>query len=539
MFEQLQSLRTFLRMAWLYRWYGVMLSIGLCMAGWVFVQTLPDQFQVKAKVFLDSRSMLRPLLQGIAFNSGALSDSALLLSRTLLTRPNLEEVARRADLDLRAKTPEQFEEVIQDLASNIKIVVGRGDNLYDISYTHLQAKTAKLVVDELLNIFMEQSLGNTRRDIMVTQKFLDEQIAAYEKRLVEAEDRLKRFKQKNVAVMTSSQGGFFARLEETSLQLREAELQLAEAVRRRDQLRVQARGDDGGGDIFSESQLNPGDSVPPEIVQFDAKIQELNSRIEDLLINFTDKHPDVVALRQLKVDYEKRREEKATELAAREVESFGGDDVGPAADSPFRMQVKIQVAEADAAVAALQTRVEEFKRRVSELEKKIDTVPEIEAELTRLNRDYSINREQYNELLQRRELAYMSQEADQSEDDVKIKIIEPTRMPLEPTGPKRILLASVVLLAGLGAGGATAIVLSQLNPRIIDVPDLKNLTGLPVLGAVSLTFNIAYRQQRRFELMGFFGVLSGLFAIYAGQIALALIGFDLPNKIAAVLRTIV
>lgn len=528
-------------MAWLYRWYGVVLSIALCMVGWLFVQTLPDQFQVKAKVFLDSRSMLRPLLQGIAFNSGALSDSALLLSRTLLTRPNLEEVARRADLDLQAKTPEQFEEVIQDLASNIKIVVGRGDSIYDISYTHTEAKTAKLVVDELLNTFMEQSLGNTRRDIMVTQKFLDEQIAAYEKRLVEAEDRLKRFKQKNVAVMTSSQGGFFARMEETSLQLREAELQLAEAVRRRDQLRTQAQGDDGGGgggDIFSESQLSLDDSVSPEIALFDGKIQELNSRIEDLLINFTEKHPDVVALRQLIEDYEKRREEKATELAAREVESFGGDDSGPTVDSPFRMQVKMKVAEADAAVAALQTRVEEFKRRVSELEKKIDTVPEIEAELTRLNRDYSINRKQYNELLQRRELAYMSQEADQSEDDVKIKIIEPTRMPLEPTGPHRILLASVVLLAGLGAGGAIAVILSQLNPRIIDVPDLKNLAGLPVLGVVSLTSNIAYRQQRRFELMGFFGVLSGLLAVYAGQLALALLGFDLHNKIAAVLRTI-
>ena len=86
MFEQVQLLRTFLRMAWLYRWFGAMLAIALCLIGWIAVQILPDQYEVKSKVFLDSRSMLRPLLQGIAFSNSALSDSALLLSRTLLTR---------------------------------------------------------------------------------------------------------------------------------------------------------------------------------------------------------------------------------------------------------------------------------------------------------------------------------------------------------------------------------------------------------------------------------------------------------------------
>jgi uncharacterized protein involved in exopolysaccharide biosynthesis len=93
MFEQVQMLRTFLRMAWLYRWYGVVLAIALSTIGWTVVQLLPDKYEVKSKVFLDTRSMLRPLLQGIAFNSGMLSDSALLLSRTLLTRPNLEDAA--------------------------------------------------------------------------------------------------------------------------------------------------------------------------------------------------------------------------------------------------------------------------------------------------------------------------------------------------------------------------------------------------------------------------------------------------------------
>jgi len=119
MFEQVQLARTFLRMAWLYRWPGMVAASLLSILGWGFVQSLPDTYQVGAKVFLDSRSMLRPLLSGVAFNTGAASDAALLLSRTLLTRPNLEEVARRADLDLKARTPEEFNEVVDELTAGI------------------------------------------------------------------------------------------------------------------------------------------------------------------------------------------------------------------------------------------------------------------------------------------------------------------------------------------------------------------------------------------------------------------------------------
>lgn len=539
MFEQVQLVRTFLRMAWLYRWVGIIATIVVCLAGWVFVQSMPDQYKVNAKVFLDSRSMLRPLLRGIAFDSGALSDSAILLSRTLLTRPNLEEVARRADLDLTAKTPEEFDVLIKDLASDITIVGTRGEDIYEISYEHDTPKTAKLVVDELLNTFMEQSLGDQRRDTAVTQKFLDEQIAAYEKRLLEAEDRLKQFKQRNVGVMPGSQGGFFSRLEEAHNQLKAAELELQEGLRRRDQLQKQAESSASGGDFSGLDEFGTGAEVAPEIAYFDAKIQELVSRIDELLLNYTDKHPDIVAMRKLMANLEEKKKEKTAELASQAADALSsGEDQPTGFSNPFADQLKLQAAELDAAVAGLQTRVEEYKKRVKDLEKKVDTVPEVESELARLNRDYSINKKQYDELLARRELAHMAQEADQSEDDVKIKLIEPPIMPLLPTGPNRLLFATIVLLVGLGAGGGVAVLLSQLNPRIIDVPDLKNLTGLPVLGVISMTSNILYRQQRRFEMLAFFGVLSGVIVVYIGQITLLLMGFDLHSKISSVMGVI-
>lgn len=537
MFEQVQMARTFLRMAWLHRWAGMLGAALLSVLGWGLVQSLPDTYEVKAKIFLDSRSMLRPLLSGIAFNTGAAGDAALLLSRTLLTRPNLEEVARRADLDLVADTPESFSKLIDTLTSEIRIATGRrGGNVYDIAYTARDAKTAKRVVDELLNIFMEQSLGDARRDTVSTQKFLDEQIAAYEKRLVEAEDRLKQFKQRNVGVMPGSQGGFFARMQEAQAALNEAELTLEEARRRRDLLRREST--QAAGPVVDTSG---GKAAPvldsrrfPQLASYDSKIGELQGRIDEMLLKYTEKHPDIIALRRLIEEYTKRREEKAQELIANPQGPIVAAD-GQVVESPFNQQIKLEAAQAEATVGALETRVAEYRTRLQALSRKVDVVPEIEADLARLNRDYGITRKQYNELLERRELMKVGLEAEQSVDEVKIKILEPTRLPLEPTGPPRILLSSVVLMLALGAGAAISVILSQLNPRLIDVPDVKGLTGLPVLGVISMVSNEAHRQQRRLELVAFFSVLSGLVAVFAAQVTLDLLGFDIHAKVVALL----
>jgi len=543
MYEQVQVARTFLRMAWLYRWVGLATAIVACTLGWAGVQMMPDQYEVSAKVYLDSRSMLRPLLRGIAFDSGDLSNTTMLLSRTLLTRPNLEEVARRTDLDLGTKTPEDFDKLIADLSSDISIAGTPRDNIYEIKYSNDKPKIAKAVVDELLNTFMESALGDTRRETAVTQKFLEEQIAAYEKRLVEAEERLKEFKQRNVGMMPGAEGGFFSRLEAAHAQLKEAQLQLEEGMRRRDQLKEQAKNANSTvEDPFALEEDMPAEEVDTEIAQYEGKITDLNNRIDDLLVAYTEKHPDIVTMRKMIEDFkakiEVRKKELAKEAKEKPPAAEEEDDFAAMMGNPFKQQLSLQAAEADAMVAGLQTRVQEFDRRVKELEKRVDTVPEVEAELARLNRDYDVNKTQYDELLKRRELAYMAQEADQSEDDVKVKIIEPPRVPLLPTGPNRLLFSSIVLLLGLGVGGALSAVLSQMNPRIIDVPDLKDITGLPVIGVISLASSPLHRQQRRYELMAFSAALAGLVLVYVGQVVMFVMGIDLHGKISSVIGMI-
>ena len=523
--DQLQTTRTFLRMAWLYRWAGLSAAVLSCALGWTVVLLIPDQYEVSAKLYLDSRSMLRPLLRGIAFDSSTLEDTAALLGRTLLTRPNLEEVARRTDLDLGAHSPEDFDRLITGLAQSIKVSGTTRDNIYEISFRHPVPRTAKAVVDELLNRFMESALGDTRQETASTRKFLDTQIASYEQRLASAEESLKDFKQRNLGVMPGAQGGYFERLETARSQWHEAQLQLQEATRSRDQLHQQL----GGSPAASTT---PGSAEDPELAALDVRIADLHKRIDDLLLNFTDRHPDVIGMRKLLEDFGAKRSALVAAIAKRPPTAVASP---VSAADPYRAQLQVEAIQAGAQVAALEARVAAHASRVSELEKKVGTVPEVEAELARLNRDYDVNKKQYDELLLRREQALMSQEAEQSQEDVKVKIIDPPRLPLLPVGPNRLLLASVVLVLGLGLGGGLCVGLSQLNPRVIDVPDVREMTGLPVLGAISLTAGPQHRQQRRYELLAFGAGLFGIVLVYAAQVTLFLLDINLHGRLQHVL----
>ena len=530
--EQIQLARRYVRMVWPYRWAALALSTVICFGGWFFALSQPNIFEVKAKIFVDTRSMLRPLLKGLAVDSESLASSASLMKRTLMTRPNLEEVARKADLDLKSKGEQEFDRVVTSLAERIRLEGTSQDNIYEIGFTDTSPQQAKRVVDELLNSFLESALGSNRKDTAVTQKFLDEQISGYEARLLAAEPRLKEFKQKNVGNMPGDGSSYFTNLRGMRSSLQRAQLELQEAQNRSSTLRQQLEGEEPMLGVMSDTQS----FQMPLSSHYDVRIAKLQEQLDQLLLQFTDKHPDVAAIRQQSTELEARRDDEMKKLAEKLAnEPMGGAGIG-AGDSGVMQDIKLAMAEADAEVAGLSARVNAYKQQIVELERAVDTIPEIEAELKRLDRDYGLNKQQYDELLRRRESARLSQEVDQQADDVKLKVIDPPRVPVLPIGPQRVQMMSMVLVASLGAGLGLAFLLSQINPRFYSSDELKEITQLPILGTVSLVFSERQRTERRMELAVFALMLMGLIAIYGGLVTLETLHFNLNARITALLE---
>lgn len=521
MIEQIQIARKYARMVWPYRWLSLIVAFLVAVVGSYYVFSLPPVYEVKTKIFVDTRSMLRPLMKGLAVDNNALASSASLMKRTLLTRPNLEKVAREADLDLETKTDREFDALIDGLIANIKVSGTPRESIYSIKYTDRDPQKAKKIVDELLNAFLESALGSSRTDTVVTQKFLDEQIIEYEKRLIEAEERLRDFKQRNVGMMPSQGGNYYTRLQEAKNALSSASLALSESQKRRDELNR----------MLSDPSQSTSSSLGGGLrTQYSDRIDALEQTLDSLTLQYTEKHPEIkgtkATLSELKIRHE-------AELKKLKEEASSGS-VGATADNGYN-QIRLALGSASAEAEALQTRVARYQSKVDELERLVDTIPEVEAELVRLDRDYGLNKSQYQALLKRRESARLSQEVDQKADNVKLKVIEPPRVPLKPSGPDRITYLSFTFLGALGFGGALAFLMSQLNPRFYSSDELKDFARIPVIGVVSLISNQRQKTERRMELAVFSTMLLGFFSLYGGFTAIELSQIDVHQKIMEVM----
>jgi polysaccharide chain length determinant protein (PEP-CTERM system associated) len=194
--ELIRQALTVLRGMWKRRWLGVVVAWVVGVASVAAVLAIPDKYEASARIFVDTQSILRPLMSGLVTQPNV-DQQVMLLSRTLINRPNIEKLIRMADLDLNIQSKVDREALVETLMSSLKINNTSRDNIYTITYRDTQPEHAKRVVQSLVSIFVESNLGDSRKDTEAARKFLDKEIAGYEKKLEEAEARLKEFKLRN------------------------------------------------------------------------------------------------------------------------------------------------------------------------------------------------------------------------------------------------------------------------------------------------------------------------------------------------------
>lgn len=486
------------------RWLILGVASLVCAIGWPIVYLMPNQYQSMARVFINSETMLTPLLRGLAVESGANERLAATTRRTLLSRPNLEKVIRETDMDLDVQSEADMEELLTSLSERVDVSGRPRDSIYVISFVDKDPVLANKVVESLLSIFVESTLGVARSDSTVTERFLEEQIKEYEARLEAAEERLKNFKSKNMGLMPSEAGGYFSRLESESARLAQAKLELSEAMKKRDKiLRFMEE------DLHRRQRQAALAGGATGLNSYDERIHALEAKLDDLLLQYTEKHPDVVSLKESIKSLEQQKQEQLKKLEDSEfVENI---DV---ADGGVSQELQLSLSNIEAEVSALQVRVEEYSRRVDKLKKLVNTIPEVEAEFARLNRDYDINKQNYEELVNRRESAKISREAGQSVDDIQFKIIDPPVVPTVPIGPNRPLLYTVILIVGLALGGGIAWYAALIRPVYYEQNELREHVNLPVYGSVSLVMSPLLISQRRTRAVAFVFSMLLLLAAY-------------------------
>jgi polysaccharide chain length determinant protein (PEP-CTERM system associated) len=442
-----------------------------------------------------------------------ISQRVSILSRTLISRPNVEKLIRMTDLDHKLTTPAQKEQLVEELMEELKIQAAGAGNLYAINFRDPSREEARRIVQALLSIFMESSLGDKRQDSSQAREFIEGQITLYEGKLRDAENRQKEFRLRNLGLLSSSGQDYFGKMEALANETNAARMQLREAEMSRDALRTQIlQQEQATKTATEEGKPAPQTDIP--IPEIDTRLQALKVDLDELLRKYTDLHPDVIYTRRLIADLEEDRK-REVEARLQAAAASGGNTSSGSFQDVVLQQLKVGLAEGEANVAALRARVNDYETRYRQLREAAESIPQIDAELAQLNRDYNVIKGQYDNLVQRRESASMTGELEQTGELTSFRIIDPPRVGTEPAAPNRLLLIPLVFLAALVIGAAISFLISQILPTFQDTRTLREITKRPLLGAVTMLERPSVLKARRRRSVLFYGGLGGLAGSYA------------------------
>lgn len=505
---------------WRHRWLTLAISWGVAITGWLWVWQLPESYVASARVYVDTNTLLKPLLQGLTIQPNT-QDRIQLLSRTLLSRPNLEKLMRMTDLDLEVTTPREQALLISELKDAIQLTGGdhQQKSLYSITVQDRDRETAKRIAQALVTVFIESSLSGKRDDATGSLDYLDEKIREYEENLIATEGRVSKFKQQHFDIL-GVRGGFYQTLNGEREALKRAEQSFQEEQNRVANLEAQIQGEDPlYNPLFLPERTRParlkGEPDMPHVpTPYDQKIAELTNRMDFLKLKYTERHPE---MRQAKAVMEELIAEQTTFLEkvyAKFRASWKNDGSDAAVvvakipysgltSSPVYLDMRKALSTSQGNIATFESRVKTHEERVAELEAQIDTIPEVESQLSKMKREIQLMTAAHGTMTSKRALARLGQDVEEKASSVTFRVIDPPFVPEKPSEPDKLLLSAIVLAAALIVGIGVSFLVSLISPVIIDPHTLMTITGLPVLGSVSVNLQPYQRRKERHEIFAF------------------------------------
>jgi polysaccharide chain length determinant protein (PEP-CTERM system associated) len=492
------QLFSYLSSTWQYRWYGIAAAWIICLAGWIGVGVIPDQYQSEAKVYIDTDTLLRPLLQGLAVSNDADQQVSVML-RTLITRPNIEQVIRLTDPHAASLAPAALQDKITAVQKDISLRSLGAKNLFGIAYSNRDPAYAQAVTQSLVSILVDSNVGDQRRDVEGVQSFISERVAEYERLLRETEKRRANFKAANLEYFNG--GSADSRIDKAKQDLGTAQADLDAAQTRRNSILAQLNGTPAILNVAAPSPIilnsNSGGRA--------TALAEAEARLDDLRSRFTDSYPDVVATKKL-VDRLKAEAKKDP------TGQLDGNHQG--ISNPVFVALRAKLSDEETNVALSQHRVSQAQEDLENTKRMMEKSIAIERQYADIDRDYEVLHKQYEELLQRRESARLSQAVGDQQSSMVFRIVEPPQQPDHPVAPNRIILNSLVLVLGMVGGIAAAFLMGLNAERFVVSDQLRSAFDVPIIGVISNVRHAADAENMRKAVMAVTGAVALLLISY-------------------------
>ena len=445
---------------------------AVCLIGWLAVAMVPNQFQAVSMIYVDTDTMMAPLLRDLTVSTDPQQQVSVMLN-TLLARPNLEQVVHLTNPKANSLSSAELAKQVENLQDNISIKPLSTKNLFQLSYSDRDPDKGLNVAQTLLSIFVDSNIGNKRHDLEGAQSFLDTKVNEYETLVRQAEQRRTAFRQANLDTLANT-----ITPDQARGQIEVARQQYDGAAARLSSLRGQLASIpkiiyiDGPGPLV----LGTGNMASAAGGSLFQQLAAAKQNLIDLKSRFTDDHPDVKAVKRQIAQLQS----ELSAMPANGSQATGSQSI----PNPVYVQTQSKLSDAETDVALQSQKLHEAQGNMDRAMKTSSKAIDISAQFANLDRDYDLVHKTYQELLARRESAKLSQSVNDEQSSINVRIVEPPKKAAFAVAPNRPLLNSAVILVGLLAGLATAIALSINAGRFFAKEQLASEFDYPIIGVV-------------------------------------------------------
>ncbi|GAB6094594.1 GNVR domain-containing protein [Desulfatiferula olefinivorans] len=476
-----------------------LLIIPFCISmivGIFLVITLPRVYESKTVILVQPQKVPSNIVRDIVESD--INARISTLSQRILSRTNLENIIKEFDLYSGPEYEKMFlEEKVKSLEKRIVVNVtrggGRNADSFSITFRGEDPEKVMRVTSSLANSFIDENLKIRESQAIGTNTFLEDELESMRRRLIETEQNLKDYREKNMGGLPEQLDSNLRILGSLNDQLTAVQAEIRDA-----KLRLTSIEDtelEGGGPTIGAD--GSGSQSP-------ASLNQLREQLETYRSRYTDRHPDVVRLKKM-----------IGELEAQLQTVDEGNDIASGTSSGAMPRFSVAYLRQRRAINADLDRLEGEKQnllaQIAVYKKRVEDTPKREQELQSLQRDYNNINQTYNSLLGRQLEAQIAVNMEKKQKGEQFRVLDPARVGQTPVSPNMKKLFVFVMAAGLGLGGGLVFLLEFLDTSFKEPEEIEAFIDLPVLATIPTVLNEVETRRQKMRLVGsVLGVLTAV-----------------------------
>ena len=476
---------------------SILIGIGLSLK-------LPKVYRASTLILVQRQRVPTSYVQEIV--SIDVEDRIRTITQQISSWTNLEKVIKEFNLYNEPGRHMFMEDKIQSLRKRIKVDVSgggrRGANAFEIFFTGKHPKQAAEVANTLASYFITENLKLREDQAIGTSEFLTDELETIRRRLLEKEEGLKRYRKRYMGGLPEQLETNLRILERIQQQLVTNQENLREIENRK--LLVQQQ-------ISDAAEMRRAHEAPAEAEGEGAQpttLDQLKTQLASLEAKYTQRHPDVIRLKERISDLESKQKSDLDE----------GQEV-PEARGMTQAEINLanQLREIELQIKNLKSEAAQLHSQMKGYQTQVENTPKREQELMSLNRDYRNIQETYNSLLSRKLEAEIAANLEKKQKGEQFRILDPAKTPIRPFKPDKKLILLIAMALGLALGCGLAYLRETADTSFRRPEDIEELLQIPIIASLPFAFNA--RELRSLKRKKILTVVSvGLTFLFLGVV---------------------